>query len=188
MEKTVGKGTEDKIENVVEPQSVQEGKNLELRVLKAIRRIIRSVDIYSRRLNREHGLTTPQLICLTALGEEGMIITELSRQVNLSASTVNGIVDRLEKKGLACRRRSETDKRRVYVEMTDIGRHLVSKAPPLLQDHLADALNKLPELEQAAITLSLERVVQLMGVEDIDASPNLLPEGQVVTPNEKEHE
>ena len=35
-------------------------------------------------------------------------------------------------------------------------------APSPLQKHLADALNALPELEQATITLSLERIVALM--------------------------
>jgi len=159
---------------------------IELRILKAIRRIIRSVDIYSRRLNREHNLTTPQLICLTTLSETApTMISWLSKQVNLSASTVNGIVDRLEAKGLVERHRSGSDRRRVYVDITPPGRELIAAAPPLLQEHLVDALKRLPKLEQGAIALSLERVVQLMGVEDIDASPNLMPDGRVIGSDEE---
>lgn len=173
---------------VVEPKPLEKAQTFELRVLKAIRRIIRSVDIYSRRLNREYSLTTPQLICLSTLHEAGtMTNSELSKEVSLSASTVNGVVDRLETKGLVIRRRSERDKRRVCIEITGPGMELVKKAPPLLQEHLTAALNGLPDLEQAAITLSLERVVQLMGIEDIDASPNLLPDGQIISQKEEGH-
>jgi len=50
----------------------------------------------------------------------------------------------------------------VFVSATDAGRELASQAPSPLQKHLADALNALPELEQATITLSLERIVTLM--------------------------
>jgi len=160
------------------PDGDQQGQHtVELRILTAIRRIIRSIDIYSRRLNREYKLTTPQLICLTTLQDRGrLMITELSHQVNLSASTVNGIIDRLEKKGLVRRRRSETDRRRVYAELTDTGLGLTGQAPPLLQESLASGLASLPLLEQTAIALSLERVVKLMGAEEVDASPNLLTE------------
>lgn len=182
MKQTISKEVEEIRESVGEMQSDPDILNCEQRILKAIRRIIRSVDIYSRRLNREYSLTTPQLICLTTLYEKGnMIVTELSNQVNLSASTVNGIVDRLEKKGLARRRRSKTDRRRVHVEITEAGRDLVSEAPSLLQDNLVNALNGLPDLEQTAIALSLERVVQLMGVQELDASPNLLPDVDVIS-------
>ena len=52
---------------------------------------------------------------------------------------------------------------------------MFKKAPPLLQETVEKQLRKLPELEQAAIALSMERMVLLMEAEDIDASPNLLP-------------
>ena len=62
----------------------------------------------------------------------------------------------------------------MYGVITETGSKLTQSAPSLLQDRLATELKKLPELEQAAIALSLERVVQLMEAETLDASPNLL--------------
>jgi hypothetical protein len=50
-----------------------------------------------------------------------------------------------------------------------------------LQQALARALARLPELEQATIALSLERIVALMEVEKLDASP-ILAAGPITPP------
>jgi len=59
------------------------------------------------------------------------------------------------------------------VSATDAGREVASQAPSPLQKTLADALGALPELEQATITLSLERIVSLMEHPGSDTSPIL---------------
>jgi len=146
------------------------------RVLRSLRRIIRSVDIYSRKLNSEFGLTTPQLLCLSALDEgHDMVMSDLARSINLSPSTVIGIVDRLEHKKLLQRVRSNTDRRKVKVEITEAGRDIANKAPSLLQDNFTQRFASLTQNEQLQITNALERVVELMDAESIDASPNLIP-------------
>lgn len=147
----------------------------EYRILCALRRIIRAVDVYSRKLNNKFGLTTPQLLCLQNVCEaESMTLSQLTKAVNLSGSTVNGIVDRLEKKELIVRQRSTEDRRKVYLLMTEKGRELVKQAPSPLQDKLSEELGNLSQLEQLAITQALERTVELMEIEKLDASPNLI--------------
>ena len=158
--------------------------NYENRILTALRRVIRSVDIYSKKLNTALGLTTPQLLCLYTLAKsESMILKDLAPEVNLGVSTVNGIVDRLEAKQYLTRRRSEKDRRKVYLEISISGKKIVAEAPSLLQDKLSASLSELSEVEQITITESLERVVELMKVEKLDASPNLFPREQVTTNN-----
>ena len=138
----------------------------EYRILNALRRISRAVDHYSRKLNVEFGLTTPQLLCLEALARaNSMILRDLARAVNLGESTVNGIVDRLEAKGLLTRMRSREDRRKVYLEITERGRKIMEKTPPLLQDKLAHSLSGLRDAEKQRITESLERIVELMQAE-----------------------
>ena len=150
--------------------------NCGIRVLKSIRRIIRAVDIHSRKLNNDFNTTAPQMICLYSLVKEGrMTQSELAKHVNMGMSTINGVIDRLEKKELIVRERDTKDRRKVFVNVTDAGKELTYSAPSLLQDKLSNALRQLPELEQAAIAMSLERVVQLMEVEHLEASPNLVP-------------
>lgn len=64
-------------------------------------------------------LTMPQsVIAFTLIKHGKMKISDLSDRVNLSNSTVSGIVDRLEKQGFVERVRSEEDRRTVYVNVT----------------------------------------------------------------------
>lgn len=139
------------------------------RILRSLRRIIRSVELYSRQLAVNNRITAPQLVCLLAVINQGpMTATAISREVHLSASTVVGILDRLEEKGWITRVRDRDDRRVVLVSATAEGVALARQAPSPLQRTLANALNALPELEQATIALSLERVVALMEVRVID--------------------
>ena len=151
-----------------------------IRILKSIRRIIRAVDIHSCKLNNDFNITAPQMICLYSLVKEGRVTqSELAKQVNMGMSTINGVIDRLEKKELVFRERDTKDRRKVFVNVTETGRAFTKSAPSLLQDKLSDALKQLPELEQAAIALSLERVVQLMEADHLEASPNLVSNSQI---------
>ena len=135
----------------------------EYRILAALRRISRALDVYSRKLNTRLGLTTPQLLCLHALtGSDQPTLSDLARAVNLGGSTVNGIVDRLEAKGYVVRQRSTQDRRKVFLALTSQGRQLAEQAPPSIQDRLSTALTRLPFPEQQSITQALERIVELM--------------------------
>ncbi len=146
----------------------------EIQILQALRRIIRAVDIHSRELAVRYGITGPQLVCLATLCDDGaMTGAELSRRVFVSASTITGIIDRLEKRGYVERKRDAVDRRRVLLHATPEGYKLAYNAPSPLQGKLSRRLHELPELERATIGFSLQRVVELMEARDIDASPML---------------
>ena len=146
----------------------------ELRILRALRRIIHSVDLYSKELASTNRVTAPQLICLLHVVNNGPVsASAIGREVHLSPSTVVGILDRLEEKGLVERQRSRQDRRIVRVTATPEGMELARKAPSPLQQTLANSLAELPELEQATIALSLERIVALMEAPEVDAAPIL---------------
>lgn len=155
----------------VEPVSP---KRFDLRVVQALRRIIRAVDLHSRKLSARHQITGPQLVCLLSIDEFAPItLSALARNVHLSPSTVLGIVDRLEVKGLVRRERDLKDRRLVQISLTRPGRDLIANAPSPLQDTLAHAMSELAADQQATIAQSLERIVELMEVRDIDAAPIL---------------
>ena len=146
----------------------------DIRILKSLRRIMRAVDLHSRHLSIVYKITGPQLVCLMAIVDEGSATpSAIGRKVHLSPSTMVGILDRLEAKGLIRRERDSRDRRRVNVTATDKCREIVASAPSPLQDTLAKALRNLPDLEQTAIALSLERIVELMEARHIDAEPML---------------
>jgi DNA-binding MarR family transcriptional regulator len=164
-------------------------ENYGLRILTAIRRIIRAVDSHSHKLNEEFNITAAQLICLYSLANKGqMTQSQLAKEICMGMSTLNGIIDRLEHKKLVVRKRDEADRRKVFVNILPAGKDLTKSAPALLQDKLSDSLRKLPELEQVSIALSLERVVELMQADHLDASPNLIGSFVIDEKSEKNNE
>jgi DNA-binding MarR family transcriptional regulator len=146
----------------------------EVRILRALRRILHAVEIHSRKLTATYRLTTPQLLCLLAIREEGPLTpTAIANRVVLSPSTVVGILDRLEEKGWVRRERGTRDRRLVHVSLTEEGRRLADRAPSPLQGRFAEALRALPEAERTAIARSLERVVDLMEAGHLAVAPIL---------------
>ena len=170
MENSENSGSYEIFENA----PLRFGESYDLEILRSLRRIIRSVDLYSRKLRRDYDLTGPQLMCLLEVATHGPITSSvIGKSVHLSASTVVGIIDRLEAKGLIKRERDRHDRRLVHVTVTELGSETAAAAPSPLQDSLAKALRGLPEAEQAAISRSLELIVDLMEARQVDAAPIL---------------
>jgi DNA-binding MarR family transcriptional regulator len=150
------------------------GVTEEERLLVSIRRIIRATDLYSKHLSKTVGLTAPQLMLLqTVHGLGAVSISRLSAEMSLSQATVTTILDRLEARGLVCRRRSEEDKRVVNALLTDKGEQVLGSAPRPLQDTFSARFQRLQDWEKSMIVAAMERVAVMMNADDIDASPLL---------------
>jgi DNA-binding MarR family transcriptional regulator len=144
------------------------------KVLVALRRVIRATDLHSKQLVKTASVTGPQLLLMQAIQrQENAIISELAREVSLSQATVTSILDRLEKRELILRRRSEEDKRKVHIQLTEQGRQLLETAPTALQHEFAQKFSALEDWEQSMILSSLQRIAGMMDATDIDASPFL---------------
>lgn len=122
-------------------------------LLKAIRRIARAVDRNSRQIDREVGLTVPQLVVLTIVRDLGEVTGRaVSEEANLSHATVVGILDKLEAKGLIERYRSRMDRRVVHTRLTERGTAVLNAAPPPLGHRFEQAFLRLePELRAATL-------------------------------------
>jgi DNA-binding MarR family transcriptional regulator len=143
-------------------------------IFRSLRRIMRAVDIHSRRLSAEFMVTGPQLLCLQTLHDDGPLTTSaLAKLIHLSNSTIVGILDRMEQKGWVRRERSTGDRRVVLVDLTSAGETFLAEAPGLLQDRLAQGLHDLPENEQLEIAQALEKIVKLLEMEEQEAAPLL---------------
>jgi len=144
------------------------------RVMIALRKIIQALDLNSKQLVKRVGLTGPQLVILQEIAHLGEVsIGEIAQAVSLRQATVTGILERMEKRGLIMRRRSEHDKRRVMVSITDDGKGVLKKAPPLMQETFVDRFYGLQEWEQNMILVSLQRLVSIMDAQTIRAAPFL---------------
>lgn len=153
---------------------MQYQENFSVWIFRSLRRIMRAVDIYSHKLSAEYQITSPQLLCLQTLKSDGPLTnTALAKLVHLSPSTVVGILDRLEVKGLITRERSTKDRRVVLIYTTEPGRNFVTKVPSLLQTRLSNGLTSLSESELITIAQSLETIVDLLEISDPGAAPLL---------------
>ncbi|KWT99670.1 MAG: MarR family winged helix-turn-helix transcriptional regulator [Vibrio toranzoniae] len=147
-------------------------------ILVAIRQIIRAIDLHSKKLSKEYGMTGPQLILMRAIQEMGNVtIKELSNQTNVSQATTTTIIDRLELNGYVQRVRSSSDRRKVHANLTEKGQELLNNAPPPLQDNFVKKFQNLEPWEQSLLLSSMQRVSAMMNAEDIDAAPVLQLEG-----------
>ncbi len=143
-------------------------------VLICMRKIIQSIDINSRDLVRKVGLTGPQLVILQEVAATGEIsVGKIARAISLSQATVTGIVERLEKRELILRRRSDTDRRCVLVQATPLGMETLEKARPHMQESFVRKFRALPDWEQSMILCSLQRIVAIMDAKPIQAAPIL---------------
>lgn len=143
-------------------------------LLISLRRVIRAIDLYSKKLNRESGLTGPQLIVMQQIAaHDGILARQIAESINLSPATVTSILDRLEARQLIIRQRSSQDKRRVELYLTEQGKQLVKSAPTPLQQHFIQRFESLEEWEQSQMLATVQRIAKMMDAEELDAAPML---------------
>ncbi|WP_454785673.1 MarR family winged helix-turn-helix transcriptional regulator [Legionella sp. WA2024007413] len=156
--------------NLIEPNQMNQKIDLEIQseqrsksIMLALRKIMQEMDFHSRRLNKCYGLTVPQIICLYEIYENGiMTLSTLSKKVYLSMSTLVGVIDRLEEKGLIHRTRDSKDRRIIYIDITEKGKDFVHASPYLLHNRLSENLRSLDEQEQITLANSINLLVNLL--------------------------
>jgi DNA-binding MarR family transcriptional regulator len=140
-------------------------------VLVSIRQIIRAIDLHSKKLNKDYGLTSPQLLLMRAIkAAPSMTIRQLSVATNMSQATATSILDRLEKRELVVRERDTIDKRKVHAKLTALGAQILSQAPQLLQDDFVQRFQALDAWEQTLLLSSLQRLSRMMNAPEADVA------------------
>lgn len=143
-------------------------------ILIKIRKIVRSIDIESKKIQKEYGVSIPQVLCLSYLHESPNYQStqaEIKNFLNLNSSTVSGIINRLENKGLVARLPKSGDKRVVNIALTSAGDTLLSSVPSLLHEQLSEKLQKLDDSVLKKVEASLNTLVALLEIEQVEASP-----------------
>lgn len=164
---------------------MNEASSYEESILLNVRKIMRAIDMSSSQLARKFGLTSPQLICMKKLDEKGSMPPGLlAKEVHLSHATVTGIINRLEKKGLVSKARSQKDGRSFEINITEEGLSMIKSSPSMLQEDFINKLSMLEDWEKTMILSSLQKITSILDVESIDAAP-VLTTGPVEAPAEK---
>jgi DNA-binding MarR family transcriptional regulator len=99
-------------------------------------------------------LTGPQGMLIVTLIHDGeMKISDLSRKLGFSNSTVSGILDRLENQGIVERIRSEKDRRVVYINVTSDYRNNA-------KEHFNQVEKKFGEIINQATTEDVDKIFE----------------------------
>jgi DNA-binding MarR family transcriptional regulator len=111
------------------------------------------------------GLTGPQRSVMhVVVRSDGMSLKDLSKQVGLAHSTVSGIVDRLETRGLLERKTDAADGRTRRIAASKVVRNYLRDTLPGLEIHpLVEALRRAKPAEREQILdglRTLRRIVE----------------------------
>lgn len=108
-------------------------------------------------------MTVPQIAVMQeVIAAQGISLKDLSRRVSLAHSTVSGIVDRLEKRGIIVRRANSADRRVTQIYPTaEVAAWVRDRVPALSAGPLHAALERSSEAERAQIARALRRLREL---------------------------
>jgi homoprotocatechuate degradation regulator HpaR len=113
-----------------------------------------------RKIFAEHGLTEQQWRILRVLWEKDeqplMVVAE---KTLLPSPSLVGIVDRLERDGLVTRRRSQADRRVVYVVLTTAGARLEEAVSPAVDAAYAGLIKRMGSRKWHVLLSSLNALV-----------------------------
>jgi DNA-binding MarR family transcriptional regulator len=147
-----------------------------IEILIKLRKIIRSINLESKKIEKELGISIPQLLVLQYLSDQNdyrAFAKDIKEYINLNASTVSGIISRLESKSLVAKLPKSNDKRATYIILTAKGADLLYKYPPTLQEKLSKRLKKLTPEQIEELDRNIELLTLIMDVEGMDAAPLL---------------
>lgn len=134
-----------------------------------IRRLMQAGSLYTKELNRNYQVSAPQLHCLLTLYETGPLPpSHIAKYIMVKSSTVTGIIDRLEHKGLVRRTRNSPDRRVINIELTDKGKTLAENAPPPIQQKIVDGVRRLPNSKIEEIIHNLQLLTHMLDVQDLE--------------------
>jgi DNA-binding MarR family transcriptional regulator len=143
-------------------------------ILIRIRKIVRSINLESKKIQKEYGVSIPQVLCLNYLYHSpGYQSTQgkIRKFMNLNSSTVSGIINRLETKNLLARLPKSGDKRVVNIALTSRGSKLLENIPPLLHEQLSQKLQLLDQNKISQIEENLNVLINILNIQNVEAFP-----------------
>ena len=148
------------------------GRDVE-RSMNAVRSIVRALRINTRSIELQMGISLAQLFVLQQLAERpAASLNELAERTATHQSSVSVVVRRLVERGYVSRTSSNSDKRRIEIDVTSVGRALLVEAPTTIQTQLMLALRRMEVAEQTMLADLLERWLREAKI-DIAAPPML---------------
>lgn len=104
-------------------------------------------------------ITQTQIFTIMTLSESSPCqLNELRKKLQISAPTVTGIVDRLEKLGYVKRVHDKKDRRVVNVDLTAKGKRIARKLKKTIKEKWEGLLSRLPKKDQEKYVSILRKI------------------------------
>lgn len=107
-------------------------------------------------------LTPPQFFLLKKLSSGPATVSEVADYMGVSLSAITSMSDRLVKLGYVARKRSENDRRLVWLELTAAGGKVLAEAMEKRKEVVYGFLGKLPEEDLAALHGIYTKLLELI--------------------------
>lgn len=135
-------------------------------VLLKLRNLIRSINLQSKQIEKQLGISIPQLLCLHFLSTQPAYQSsakQLKEFLHLNASTVTGLVKRMERKGLVARLPNQEDRRGTMIALTTTGLEQLKHTSTIFPGTFNQQLTQLPAPELDQLKSSIDLLLKVIG-------------------------
>ncbi len=142
-------------------------------ILIHIRKIVRALNLESKRIQKAYNVSIPQMLCISYLAaspDKKATHKAIANFLNLNKSTVTGIISRLEKKGFVAKLPKQDDRRVSYITLTESGSSVLVNAPSIMHRQLSQKLQELPADQLQNLDNSLRLLINWLDIDSTDAS------------------
>ena len=107
----------------------------------------------------EHDLSVTQTRLLGILRDREPTMNQLGHHLGLDKSSITGLVDRAQRRGLVTRTPSTVDRRSFQVSITDTGRQLVEQVAAQFAERIERCVEPLPGTDRKRLSRMATRIV-----------------------------
>jgi DNA-binding MarR family transcriptional regulator len=135
----------------------------EIQLVELLRQINKEISKCLMPIFREKKLSIAEISVLMRLYRTAACrATDLATMIGIPASTVTGILDRLEKRGLLKRRQDPNDRRSVLIEAAPRTREFVAQLMTPMEGMMREAFRSMPESRTRRLIEDLRFVLKAL--------------------------
>ena len=110
---------------------------------------------------KKYDITPPQFeVLMTLWQEDGLFLSEIGRRLSRDGPTITGIIDRMEKKNLLTRKRSNRDRRIIQVILTNKAIEMKENLMKMQRQTSQDITKNLTTADIAMLEKLLQKILQ----------------------------
>jgi DNA-binding MarR family transcriptional regulator len=153
---------------IMDPAADGTGDTDTMRIMDALRRIVRELRVAAHGSEVDLGVSAAQLFVLRKLlADPGQSMSDLAQRTQTSQSSVSEVVARLVSRGFVARHPAASDRRRVELTLTPEGRSAAARAPRTIQERLLAGLDQLDQEQRHVLATGMDAWLSAAGLGDV---------------------